>query len=166
MAVVARLLRGEPLDVVAREANVSVAKLTEWRDRALAGAASALKERERDDREDEIARLKSKVARSPWTTSCCPPRSPPWRPKALWPEGGRDDEPDGLAFDVSFLWPGAGVARVECFARRGVSLSQANGIASDRPSPRSDRPNLARRAAWIQNAREGQRGANHATNCN
>ena len=42
MAVVARLLRGEPLDVVAREANVSVAKLTEWRDRALAGATSAL----------------------------------------------------------------------------------------------------------------------------
>ena len=40
MAVVARLLRGEPLDVVAREANVSVAKLTEWRERALAGAAS------------------------------------------------------------------------------------------------------------------------------
>ena len=61
MAVVARLLRGEPLEVVAREANVSVAKLTEWRERALAGAASALKERERDDREDEIARLKSKV---------------------------------------------------------------------------------------------------------
>src|SRR5271169_5353132 len=58
LAVVARLLRGEPLDVVAREANVSVAKLTEWRERALAGAASALKERERDD---EIARLKSKV---------------------------------------------------------------------------------------------------------
>src|ERR1700691_2985060 len=55
------LRRGEPLDVVAREANVSVAKLTEWRERALAGAASALKERERDDREDEIARLKSKV---------------------------------------------------------------------------------------------------------
>ena len=61
LAVVACLLRGEPLDVVAREANLSVAKLTEWRDRALAGAASALKERERDDREDEIARLQSKV---------------------------------------------------------------------------------------------------------
>src|ERR1700691_2923951 len=61
MAGVARLLRGEPLEVVAREANISLAKLTEWRDRALAGAASALKERERDDREDEIARLKSKV---------------------------------------------------------------------------------------------------------
>ena len=54
-------MRGEPLDFVAREANVSVAKLSEWRERALAGAASALKERERDDRDDEIARLKSKV---------------------------------------------------------------------------------------------------------
>src|SRR5271155_3171793 len=50
-------------------------------------------------------------ARSPWTTNCCRPRSPPWRPKALWPEGGRDDEPDGLAFHVSLLWPGAGLAR-------------------------------------------------------
>ena len=61
MAIVARLLRGEPVDLVARQANVTVAKLTEWRDRALAGAATALKERERDDRDDEIARLKSKV---------------------------------------------------------------------------------------------------------
>ena len=61
MAVVARLLRGEPLELVARETTVSVARLTEWRERALEGAASALKERERDDRDDEIARLKSKV---------------------------------------------------------------------------------------------------------
>ena len=61
MAIVARLLRGEPLELVARETNVSIARLTEWRDRALAGAATALKERERDDRDDEIARLKSKV---------------------------------------------------------------------------------------------------------
>ena len=61
MEVVARLLRGEPLELVARETNISVAKLTEWRERALAGAAAALKERERDERDDEIARLKSKV---------------------------------------------------------------------------------------------------------
>ena len=61
MAIVARLLRGEPLDLVARQMNVSVARLTEWRDRALAGAATGLKEREHDDRDDEIARLKSKV---------------------------------------------------------------------------------------------------------
>ena len=66
LAVVARLLRGEPLELVAREANVSVAKLTEWRERALAGAASALKERERDDRDDEIARLKVSALSSPY----------------------------------------------------------------------------------------------------
>jgi hypothetical protein len=39
---VARLLRGEPLELVARETNVSIAKLSEWRDRALAGAATWL----------------------------------------------------------------------------------------------------------------------------
>ena len=61
MAIVARLLRGEPLELVARETTVSIARLSEWRERALAGAATALKERERDDRDDEIARLKSKV---------------------------------------------------------------------------------------------------------
>ena len=61
MAVVTRLLRGEPLELVARESNVSIDRLTGWRDRALAGGASALKERERDDRDDEIACLKAKV---------------------------------------------------------------------------------------------------------
>ncbi len=41
MAIVARLLRGEPLDLVARQSNISVARLADWRDRALAGAATA-----------------------------------------------------------------------------------------------------------------------------
>src|SRR5512143_2692609 len=61
VAAVTRLLRGEPLEVVARELNVTVARLTEWRERALAAAASAMKERERDERDAEIARLKAKV---------------------------------------------------------------------------------------------------------
>ena len=61
MAVVARLLRGEPMELVARETNLPIQKLIKWRDRALEGAASALKERERDGRDDEIARLKAKV---------------------------------------------------------------------------------------------------------
>src|SRR4029077_20924075 len=61
MAIVTRLLRGEPLELVARETNITVAKAPESRERALSGAATALKERERDDRDDEIARLKSKV---------------------------------------------------------------------------------------------------------
>ena len=63
MAIVARLLRGEPLELVARETNVSIARLSEWRERALAGAATALKERERDDRDDEIAQAEIQSGR-------------------------------------------------------------------------------------------------------
>ncbi len=49
------------MEVVARELNVTVARLAEWRERALTAAASALKERERDQRDEDIARLKAKV---------------------------------------------------------------------------------------------------------
>lgn len=59
-----RLLRGEPLEEVSRALNVPAARLSEWRDKALSGALSAMKERERDARDDEIARLKAKVGES------------------------------------------------------------------------------------------------------
>jgi transposase len=61
LRAVSRLLRGEPLELVARELNVTAARLSEWRERALLAAEAALKERERDDRDDEITRLKGKV---------------------------------------------------------------------------------------------------------
>lgn len=40
-----RLLRGEPLELVARETNVSIARLTEWRDRAFAGSLGGVEAR-------------------------------------------------------------------------------------------------------------------------
>ena len=61
LRAVSRLLRGDPLELVARELNVTAARLSEWRDRALLAAEATLKERERDDRDDEVARLKGKV---------------------------------------------------------------------------------------------------------
>ena len=61
LRAVSRLLRGEPLELVARELNVTAARLSQWRERALLAAEAALKERERDDRDNEIARLKGKV---------------------------------------------------------------------------------------------------------
>src|SRR5512134_1197885 len=61
LRAVSRLLRGEPLELVARELNVTAARLSEWQDRSLLAAETALKERERDDRDTEIARLKGKV---------------------------------------------------------------------------------------------------------
>src|SRR5512132_4065600 len=61
LRAVSRLLRGEPLVLMARDLNVTAARLSQWRDRALLAAEAALKERERDDRDDEIVRLKGKV---------------------------------------------------------------------------------------------------------
>ncbi len=56
-----RLTRGGPLELVARELNVTEARLSEWRDRALLAAETALKEHQRDCRDEEVARLKAKV---------------------------------------------------------------------------------------------------------
>lgn len=41
LSAVQRLFRGESLDVVSRDLGVPVHRLTEWRDRALAGAEGA-----------------------------------------------------------------------------------------------------------------------------
>ena len=41
LAAVTRLLRGEPLETVARGLNVTVARLGGWRDRALVAAEAA-----------------------------------------------------------------------------------------------------------------------------
>jgi transposase-like protein len=61
LAAVQRLLRGESLEALSRELNLPAHRLSEWRERALLGAESALKERERDARDEEIERLKAKV---------------------------------------------------------------------------------------------------------
>ena len=60
-AAVLRLLRGEDLELLSRELGVTAATLSEWRDDFLAGGQAALKSRPTDDRDDEIARLRSKV---------------------------------------------------------------------------------------------------------
>lgn len=61
LSTVQRLFRGESLEAVSRELGVPVYRLTEWRDRAFAGAEGALKDRARDERDEAIARLQAKV---------------------------------------------------------------------------------------------------------
>ena len=58
---VLRLLRGEDLDTLSRELGVTAATLAGWRDSFLDGGTAALKSRPADDRDEEIARLRSKV---------------------------------------------------------------------------------------------------------
>jgi len=61
LSAVQRLLRGESLEAVSRDLNLMAHRLSEWRDRVLTAAESALKERDRDERDEEIDRLKAKV---------------------------------------------------------------------------------------------------------
>lgn len=58
---VLRVLRGEPLDTVARECRVTVAELSGWRDAFLEAGATGLKSRPRDDRDTRIAQLRAKL---------------------------------------------------------------------------------------------------------
>jgi hypothetical protein len=58
---VLRVLRGEPLEIVARELAVTAADVSGWRDAFLDAGAASLKSRARDDRDETIARLRSKV---------------------------------------------------------------------------------------------------------
>ena len=56
-----RMLRGEPLDSLARELGVTGATLAHWREQFLGGGQAALKSRPADERDDEIQRLRAKV---------------------------------------------------------------------------------------------------------
>jgi hypothetical protein len=60
-AAVQRPMRGESQEAVSRDLDVPVHRLVEWRGKALRAAERALKERGRDARDDEIARLQAKV---------------------------------------------------------------------------------------------------------
>ena len=58
---VLRLLRGEPLEIAARELAVTAADMSGWRDAFLDAGSARLKARARDDRDETIDRLRTKV---------------------------------------------------------------------------------------------------------
>lgn len=60
-SAVLRILRGEPLDMLARELRVTAADLSDWRDKFLTAGEAGLKSQARDGRDAEISRLKTKV---------------------------------------------------------------------------------------------------------
>jgi hypothetical protein len=62
MSVILELLRGADLETTSRKHRVTVAKLTEWRDRFLVGGEASLKSRETDVNDEEKKRLKAVVA--------------------------------------------------------------------------------------------------------
>lgn len=62
VSVILELLRGADLETTSRKHRVTVATLTEWRDRFLAGGEGSLKSRDRDVEDEEKKRLRSVVA--------------------------------------------------------------------------------------------------------
>jgi hypothetical protein len=59
--VVLRVLRGEDLDLVSREAGITAATLSEWRDHFVTSGQAGLKSRAAEGRDAELARLKALV---------------------------------------------------------------------------------------------------------
>ncbi len=59
--VVLRLLRGEAAEGLSRELGVPVYRLEQWRERALAGIAAALKERDADPLRDELGAAMKRI---------------------------------------------------------------------------------------------------------
>ena len=59
--VALRLLRGESMDALARELGVEIYRLEEWKNKALAGIDSSLREREGDPLEKELQSARSKI---------------------------------------------------------------------------------------------------------
>lgn len=59
--VVLRVLLGEDLDLVSREAGITAATLSEWRDHFVTSGQAGLKSRAADGRAAELARLKALV---------------------------------------------------------------------------------------------------------
>ena len=61
MEVVLRVLRGDELDLVSRDAGITAATVPEWRDQFVASGQAGLKSRDAEGRDDELARLKALV---------------------------------------------------------------------------------------------------------
>ena len=55
------ILRGEDLETLSRQLGVTAATLSAWRDGFLDGGTAAMRSRPADERDEEIARLRSKV---------------------------------------------------------------------------------------------------------
>src|SRR5918998_597599 len=142
LAAVTRLLRGEPLETVARELNLTVARLSEWRDRALVGAEAAMKERERDSRDEELLRLGAKLGEATMTNELLERKIAALeggRPLARRRGGG--GEPCRLASHGPRLRPGPGRPRLALVPRHGLPPSRGGRCRGAAPpaAPRSGR---------------------------
>ena len=154
---VLRVLRGEPLEIVARELAVTAADLSGWRDAFLEAGAASLKSRARDDRDATIARLRTKVGEltiarrsaaihsrrdrgqeaSAGTPSCSMRKSSGWRLAAapLLRRGGRSDEHRHLDLHAPPLRCRPDLPHLGCRPGGGLSPPRRSAGTTDAPAP-------------------------------
>ena len=107
MSVVLELLRGADLEATSRKHRVTIATLTQWRDRFLAGGEAGMKSREVDVDDEENRRLKSVVANLSVDNELLREkiaRLEGNRPLAFWK---RNHEPHPFAFQQSAVRGGS-----------------------------------------------------------
>src|SRR5215213_6750139 len=86
--VVLRLLRGESAGLLSRELGLPVFELERWRRKAEAGLEGALKEREADPADGQLAAALQRIGKLTMKNDRLPARLGPSAPLA---RGGRDD---------------------------------------------------------------------------
>ena len=99
--VVLRLLRGESTELLSRELGVPIYKLEQWREKADAALDGALKEREVDTANAELAAAMQRIGELSMENELLRARS---RIPALWPAGGRGDGRGDLPDHRPPLW--------------------------------------------------------------
>ena len=105
--VVLRLLRGESLEALSREAGVEIYRLDAWRERAMAGLELGSKGSTRRSGTSGSCR---------WRSSCSASGPGPRSSASLWRCGGRDDERDDLRGDGALFRHPAGVSGLGALA--------------------------------------------------
>ena len=131
---VLRLLRGEDLELVSRELGVMAAELSAWRDAFLAAAEASLKTRPADGRDLEIGRLKAKVGDLTMTAELLEAKIERLEAGHPLDDGGRGDEPRGLALHEAGLRCSAGDPGLGQVASHAVPSSPMRRAAAAAPA--------------------------------
>ena len=114
--VVLRLLRGESLEALSREAGVEIYRLDAWRERAMAGLELGLKIGTAIPWRRCSTRRSGTSGSCRWRSSCSASGPGPRSSASLWRCGGRDDERDDLRGDGALFRHPAGVSGLGALA--------------------------------------------------
>ena len=131
--VVLRLLRGESLEALSREAGVEIYRLEAWRERAMAGLELGLKDRHGEPVAEVLDAAKRHIGELSMEIELLRERARAAEQRLLWRCGGRDDERDDLRGDGAMFRHPAGVSGLGALA---LGALRAAGAGTPPPAGR------------------------------